>query len=47
MRAGSKIFIALMIFILCACNDDFSAEHTGHKVKTYKVAVPRREAQGI
>ena len=39
MRAGSKIFVALMIFILCACNDDFSAEHTGHKVKTYKVAV--------
>ena len=39
MRAGSKIFVALMIFILCACSDDFSAEHTGHKVKTYKVAV--------
>lgn len=39
MRAGSKIFVALMIFILCACNDDSSAEHTGHKVKTYKVAV--------
>ncbi len=39
MRAGSKIFVALMIFILCACNDDFSVEHTGHKVKTYKVAV--------
>lgn len=39
MRAGSKIFVTLMIFILCACSDDFSAEHTGHKVKTYKVAV--------
>lgn len=47
MRAGSKIFVALMIFILCACNDDFSAEHTGHKVKTYKVAVVMpKERQG-
>ena len=47
MRAGSKIFVALMIFILCACNDDFSAEHTGYKVKTYKVAVVMpKERQG-
>lgn len=47
MRAGSKIFVALMIFILCACSDDFSAEHTGHKVKTYKVAVVMpKERQG-
>lgn len=39
MRIGSKILVALMVFVLCACSDDFSTEHTWHKVRTYKVAV--------
>ena len=39
MRAGSKIFVALMIFILCACSDEFSSGHIKRNVKTYKVAV--------
>ena len=28
-----------MVFVLCACSDDFSTEHKEHKVRTYKVAV--------
>lgn len=39
MRIGSKILITLMIFVLCACSDDFSSGHTKRNVKTYKVAV--------
>lgn len=36
MRAGSKIFVALMIFILCACNDDFLRSIQGIKSRHIK-----------
>ena len=39
MRRYGKILLAIIIFVLCACSDDFSTGHAGHKVRTYKVAV--------